>query len=224
MASDPGQTPHSATATPPPSTARPYLTVAVVYVCCVGGLLAIVQLCKTGQPLMTGFVLTRLVFLFTAVLAFVMLGRDSIGQVFGRRATGMWLAIGPAIGLLCYGINLLWFLLSARMEGITVLYLGREVSFWTVVAGPLLVAYTEELVFRGVLWTALAKVSSSSIRPLIQTSVLFALIHLVNRGGFYELPHRFVSGLLLGWLRLKSGSLLPSVHAHFVVLALATVD
>jgi membrane protease YdiL (CAAX protease family) len=35
------------------------------------------------------------------------------------------------------------------------------------------------------------------------------------------LPHRFATGLVLGWLRERSGSLAPSITAHFVNNALA---
>ena len=34
-------------------------------------------------------------------------------------------------------------------------------------------------------------------------------------GYVLELPHRFVMGLLLGWLRARSNSLAPCVLAHF---------
>lgn len=206
------------------SPLRPYIAVAAIYVCSVGGLLGIAKLFEFGQPILTGFVLTRLLFLFTAVLAFVLLGQRSVGAVFGRGPSRTWLAIGPLVGLACYGINCLWVFVSSTLQGVQMPYVSGEISFWTVILAPLLVAYTEELVFRGVLWAALARITDSGNKILLQTSVLFALVHLVNRGGLYELPHRFVAGLLLGWLRLRSGSIIPSVHAHFIVLALATVD
>ena len=74
------------------------------------------------------------------------------------------------------------------------------------------------------LWTALERVSRSWLKPLVQTSVLFALLHLVRPGGFHALPYFFVAGLLLGIVRLRSGSLVPAVHAHFVVDALWTIN
>jgi membrane protease YdiL (CAAX protease family) len=47
------------------------------------------------------------------------------------------------------------------------------------------------------------------------------LLHALNGAGGLELPHRFVTGLILGWLRLSTGSLAPCVLAHFVNNALA---
>ena len=35
-------------------------------------------------------------------------------------------------------------------------------------------------------------------------------------GGILAYPHRFVLGLIAGWLRHRSGSLLPGVAAYFI--------
>ena len=40
-------------------------------------------------------------------------------------------------------------------------------------------------------------------------------------GGTLGLPHRLVAGAVFGWLRLRSGSLVPGIAAHAVHNALA---
>jgi|TARA_R110000744_G_scaffold284551_2_gene396068 membrane protease YdiL (CAAX protease family) len=67
----------------------------------------------------------------------------------------------------------------------------------------------EEWLFRGVLWRAVSKIVPLNF-TLIITSLIFAMAH-------WEVLH--VLGLLplsffLGWLRLKTGELGPSMVAH----------
>ncbi len=54
---------------------------------------------------------------------------------------------------------------------------------------------------------------SSPRTALVLTSVLFAFLHGLG-GHMAALPHRFFLGLVAGWLRWKSGSLLPAILLH----------
>lgn len=90
-----------------------------------------------------------------------------------------------------------------------------ELSAIVVVGFTILPALLEEWLCRGVLWEALQRV----VRPkivVIGTAVLFAMMHGLNGAFVLELPHRFAIGLIYGWLRLKSGSLVPGIVAHFL--------
>ncbi len=49
------------------------------------------------------------------------------------------------------------------------------------------------------------------------------MMHGLGGGWVLEFPHRFVSGLIFGWLRLRSGSLLPGMLAHFLHNALSLI-
>ncbi len=71
----------------------------------------------------------------------------------------------------------------------------------------------EEWLCRGAAWRA-ARVLAAPRTALLLTSILFAFLHGLGGGYLLELPHRFVAGLLFGWLRWRSGSLLPGVFAH----------
>lgn len=70
----------------------------------------------------------------------------------------------------------------------------------------------EEWLCRGVAWNAAARMSSPRT-ALVLTSILFAFLH--GLGGFLlALPHRFCMGLIAGWLRWRSGSILPAILLH----------
>lgn len=79
----------------------------------------------------------------------------------------------------------------------------------SIVVAPL----GEELLCRGVVIAALLRLGNRRSALLI-SSVLFAFLHGLGGGYVFELPHRFVSGLLFGALRLMSGRLGPAVLAH----------
>lgn len=70
----------------------------------------------------------------------------------------------------------------------------------------------EELVFRGAILRTLLKTSSRPVYAIIISALLFALVH-VNPA---QMPHAFIVGLLLGWMYLRTGSILPGVAFHWV--------
>jgi membrane protease YdiL (CAAX protease family) len=81
---------------------------------------------------------------------------------------------------------------------------------WTcIVASALVTPLSEELLFRGVLQPMLAQL----IRPreaLIVQAALFSALHFSP----VILVTHFLMGLSFGWIRQRSGSLLPSVALH----------
>ncbi len=72
-------------------------------------------------------------------------------------------------------------------------------------------AVIEELAFRGVILAVLMRVLSAR-EAVIASALLFMVIHLTVLG----FVHLFVLGVLLGWLRVRSGSLVPCMLLHFV--------
>jgi membrane protease YdiL (CAAX protease family) len=70
----------------------------------------------------------------------------------------------------------------------------------------------EELLFRGALWEHL---------DLLGTTCLFAIVHVVPRRSLWGYPlFAAGAGLLLGVLRMSSGSIFPAIFAHFTINAL----
>jgi uncharacterized protein len=68
----------------------------------------------------------------------------------------------------------------------------------------------EEIAFRGVIQTTLTKATGRR-QALILTAFLFGIIHCA----WFSLPYLVLIGLVLGWLRQRSGSLLPGMILHF---------
>ncbi|MGN0666047.1 MAG: lysostaphin resistance A-like protein [Huintestinicola sp.] len=71
-------------------------------------------------------------------------------------------------------------------------------------------AVTEELLLRGVVLKLLSPVSKTF--ALIASSLLFGIIH----GNFNQMFNGFIIGLVLGYIALKSGSIIPSIICHMV--------
>jgi len=70
---------------------------------------------------------------------------------------------------------------------------------------------TEEIAYRGLIQHWL-QTAIKPWRALILTSALFTAMHL----SVLSAPYLFLLGLLLGWLKLKTGSLYPSMLVHIL--------
>jgi len=95
-------------------------------------------------------------------------------------------------------------LLSRRRES----GLGEPALILLICASP---AILEEIAFRGLVqhWLSIA------IRPfhaLVLASVLFTILHF----SLVSAPYLFAVGMLLGWTKMKTGSLYPSMVIHFL--------
>lgn len=88
---------------------------------------------------------------------------------------------------------------------------------WPVVvlAGCVQPAIVEEIAFRGIILSALERVLGRRDGVLV-SALLFMVIHLAV-GSF---PHLLLLGLVLGWLRFRTGTILPGMVLHFVHNAL----
>lgn len=96
-------------------------------------------------------------------------------------------------------------------------------SVWLLVVAMVVVApIYEELVFRGLLWSAIAEQFASSSYPAhrgavvasVVTSLVFALIHV--QYGIYEISTIVLLALIFCYARFKSGSLLLPILLHIV--------
>ncbi|MGN1229390.1 MAG: lysostaphin resistance A-like protein [Prevotella sp.] len=75
----------------------------------------------------------------------------------------------------------------------------------------LLAPVVEEVVFRGAILRTLLSSMQSKWGAICFTAALFALIH-ANPA---QMPHAFLMGLLMGWLYMRTGSILPAVVFHW---------
>ncbi len=71
-------------------------------------------------------------------------------------------------------------------------------------------AIVEEIVFRGMILNGL-RTKFNDISAIFLSSLMFALMH----GNLQQLVYPFVLGLILGWLKLRTGSVIPCMIVHF---------
>jgi len=92
--------------------------------------------------------------------------------------------------------------------------------FWfaLIVAAPL----AEESLFRGFLFEGIFHSRLGAAGAVILSALAWASIHL--QYDLYGVATIFVSGLLLGYARLKTGSLYPTLFLHGLMNLIATVE
>lgn len=71
--------------------------------------------------------------------------------------------------------------------------------------------FVEEVVFRGAILRALRQAMRSPWAAIAVSAVLFAAAH----GNLAQMPHAFLMGLLLGWMYVRTDSILPGVVLHW---------
>ncbi len=80
-----------------------------------------------------------------------------------------------------------------------------------IIALLVIAPLTEELFFRGLVLQGFTQ-NYGPRRAIVYSALLFALIHL----NIYQFVGTFAAGILLGWLRIATGSVWPGVVGHFV--------
>ena len=75
----------------------------------------------------------------------------------------------------------------------------------------LLAPVVEEVVFRGAILRQLLSGMQSKWGAICISAILFALIHFNPA----QIPHAFLMGLLMGWLYMRTGSIMPGVVFHW---------
>lgn len=87
-----------------------------------------------------------------------------------------------------------------------------------VVGAPL----GEELFFRGFLFRGWSASRIGPVGATLLTSVLWSVIHL--QYDWFQISHIVASGLLLGWLRWRSGSVWLTILLHALMNLVATIE
>lgn len=92
--------------------------------------------------------------------------------------------------------------------------------FWAaiVVLGPVF----EEVFFRGFLFAGLVRSRLGAAGTVVVTALAFAAIHL--QYDLYGIATVFAIGLLLGWARLRTGSLTLTIALHVVFNLVAMLE
>jgi membrane protease YdiL (CAAX protease family) len=167
-----------------------------------------------------------LVFATTALLMVLLIQRFAGSPLHNlnlNACQGRWLLLAVMLAVLFWWADhsiTVWLdaheqqLLQQQWRNQQAAYLSWTVLLGTVVLAPL----AEELMFRGLLFNALSRHFNATYVVII-TAVLFALIHF----NWPAMISVLAGGLLYGWLRLRSGSVLPALLAHVIHNAMTYV-
>ena len=129
-----------------------------------------------------------------------------------------WVAL-MAVGLTApvqFVVDLLGLGMSEQARHMFVQLLG---SNWGFVAVAILVPVAEEMVFRGFILRSLTRHFSAPWCPVVLSALLFGMAH----GNAAQFVNGFCAGLLLGWLYLRTGSIVYGVVYHMANNFLAFV-
>lgn len=89
--------------------------------------------------------------------------------------------------------------------------IGPMMLFGILIAAPLV----EETIYRGVGIGYLLARGIPDFVAILMTAIAFTVIH--SQYSPSAMVTVFLSGLFLGWLRVRSGSMMPSIAAHMVI-------
>lgn len=115
-------------------------------------------------------------------------------------------ALGTIIPML--GLQQLVPLPDIARQSVTALIDDRFGYIALCIFAPLV----EELVFRGAILRSLLRAPYSPAIAITVSAIIFAAAHLNPA----QMPHAFIIGLLLGWMYLRTGSILPGTAFHWV--------
>lgn len=124
-------------------------------------------------------------------------------------------SVGVALG----NVEIMRGLFGVEPIELTTAYALAGYPLWAaLLAHAVQPAIIEELAFRGVIFGAMQRVMEPRT-VVIVTALMFMVVHLAMLG----LVFLVVMGLLLGWLRLRSGSLYPAMWLHLCHNAIVVV-
>lgn len=95
---------------------------------------------------------------------------------------------------------------------------GNPVEFaYAILVAAAGASISEEFVFRGILQNSLSG-KIGPWRALIIATIVFGLLHTL-----WRFPAAFILGLFLGFLYLRTGSLVPGLLSHFIINASSVI-
>lgn len=170
-----------------------------------------------GRSLILTHLTTSVGFFLLVPLLAVRLYRFSIQSTYALRPPGLR-SVAAAVLLGASSWSLVAALVTwvlppppELVKGLENLLLFEGAPFWVVLAlGALVPAICEEALFRGLLLGGLRSLGAGW--AVLISSLLFGLAH----GSVYRLLPTFTLGMVMGLLRWRSGSLLPSMMFHGV--------
>lgn len=165
----------------------------------------------------------RAIFTLVFLIAFFAIRRKNIAKELDLKKIPAAKSLAAALGALfvIFTVNMsMGFLPSESVEEFTEASQNLYAySLWQAfLTNAFLVPVLEEVIFRGVLFSRLQKVMPNVVVALI-TSVLFGLMH----GQIIWILFAFTVGLLLSYVRIKTGSIQPTIMMHVLINSYAVI-
>jgi sodium transport system permease protein len=169
--------------------------------------------------------LQQLAAVYLPLAIFTLWQRVALRRTFFVRPATVAAVVGAAligVGVYTVGVAALAAFTGGRLSAGSGDFAGRLAALvggqpgwlsWLVIAA--LPAFGEELLYRGWVLSAFLGNTESPRRvaaAIVGQAALFAVAHLMPE----RMPQTFVVGLVLGWVTVKTGSLLPAIVGHLV--------
>jgi len=150
-----------------------------------------------------------------------------IAEYLGLRkitVRGFLIMVAIVIGfaVLSSGLNML----LGKTDNEQIMYDIYDTSVWPalfVIAVVVFAPAFEEIFFRGFLFEGFRQSRIGAIGAIAITAVIWALIHSFQYG-LYSLAWILILGIVMGIVRLKTGSLWNTIFLHALVNAVATLE
>ncbi len=152
--------------------------------------------------------------IFAVVMGVKFFSSKELGFTKINKKQVLWF-LPMAIVALIVIINTTYFLLNNNISS------EQWVLFVKIAITTLLVGFSEELVYRGIVFATFIK--ESKVKALFISAVTFSLLHSVNVFGGLELVGMllqlvmtFLAGLFFGFVRMKIESIIPIMIFHWI--------
>ena len=150
------------------------------------------------------------------VFSFVLAWRDRLRSVLRLPENPAWWVYAPLLAAGTFLVTTI-YLVGVRAFLPEVESLAYSASFrregfgwpWIVLSICVAPALVEEFAFRGVMLQALRRVMTKR-EVVVVTALMFTVLHIAP----LAFPTLIMIGLVLGWVRLQSGSIWPCVLLH----------
>lgn len=166
----------------------------------------------TGKELLVHLYITQMIVLFIAVIAGTFLFENFWDRTLFFRFEAGWVLFGAANGVAAVLIDLFFMnILPGKYydDGGINTKLFSEMSYWKIAVVAFIVAFSEELLFRGIFQTVFG---------LIIASIIFALIHVRYWRHWYLIVNMMLLSFWIGLIYEWSGhQLVPVMTMHFTI-------
>lgn len=131
--------------------------------------------------------------------------------------------IGLTLHILIIGVSVIWQNVAIMMgytptNGSSVIYSGAEVLIMSVLTTAILPGICEEITYRG-LGMQMFETTNDKFK-ILMTALLFGLGHQF----ILQTGYAFVAGLVLGFLAVKTRSIIPGIIVHFLNNCLSVIS